>query len=92
MIVTSVCVLGILLLLSNGVCSLMKKDSKTSFNYKVLIVFSLLSLICFLPIIENVSIVKHIYSYFDAPSFFAMILICAACLKCVGFRFLTKSG
>ena len=86
MIVTSICVLGVLLLLSNGACRSSLKDSKTSFSRKVLIVFSLLSLICFLPIIENVSIVKHIYSYFDSPSFFAMILICAACLRLVDFR------
>ena len=86
MIVTSICVLGVLLLLSNGACRLSLKDSKTSFSRKVLIVFSFLSLICFLPIIENVSIVKHIYSYFDSPSFFAMILICAACLRLVDFR------
>ena len=86
MIVTSICVLGVLLLLSNGACRLSLKDSKTSFSRKVLIVFSFLSLICFLPIIENVSIVKHIYSYFDSPSFFAMTLICAACLRLVDFR------
>ena len=86
MIVTSICMLGGLLLLSNGACRLSLKDSKTSFSRKVLIVFSLLSLICFLPIIENVSIVKHIYSYFDSPSFFAMTLICAACLRLVDFR------
>ena len=86
MIVTGICVLGVLLLLSNGACRLSLKDSKTSFSRKVLIVFSLLSLICFLPIIENVSIVKHIYSYFDSPSFFAMTLICAACLRLVDFR------
>ncbi|MCI7411443.1 hypothetical protein [Helicobacter bilis] len=86
MIVTSICMLGVLLLLSNGACRLSLKDSKTSFSRKVLIVFSLLSLICFLPIIENVSIVKHIYSYFDSPSFFVMILICAACLRLVDFR------
>ena len=86
MIVTSICVLGVLLLLLNGACRLSLKDSKTSFSRKVLIVFSLLSLICFLPIIENVSIVKHIYSYFDSPSFFAMTLICAACLRLVDFR------
>ena len=86
MIVTSICVLGVLLLLSNGACRLSLKVSKTSFSRKVLIVFSFLSLICFLPIIENVSIVKHIYSYFDSPSFFAMILICAACLRLVDFR------
>ena len=86
MIVTSICVLGVLLLLSNGACRLSLKDSKTFFSRKVLIVFSFLSLICFLPIIENVSIVKHIYSYFDSPSFFAMILICAACLRLVDFR------
>ena len=86
MIVTSICVLGVLLLLSNGACRLSLKDSKTSFSRKVLIVFSFLSLICFLPIIENVSIVKHIYSYFDSPSFFAMALICAACLRLVDFR------
>ncbi|WP_285819213.1 hypothetical protein [Helicobacter bilis] len=86
MIVTSICMLGVLLLLSNGACRLSLKDSKTSFSRKVLIVFSFLSLICFLPIIENVSIVKHIYSYFDSPSFFAMILICAACLRLVDFR------
>ena len=86
MIVTSICVLGVLLLLSNGACRLSLKDSKTFFSRKVLIVFSFLSLICFLPIIENVSIVKHIYSYFDSPSFFAMTLICAACLRLVDFR------
>ena len=86
MIVTSICVLGVLLLLSNGACRLSLKDSKTSFSCKVLIVFSFLSLICFLPIIENVSIVKHVYSYFDSPSFFAMTLICAACLRLVDFR------
>ena len=86
MIVTSICVLGVLLLLSNGACRLSLKVSKTSFSRKVLIVFSFLSLICFLPIIENVSIVKHIYSYFDSPSFFAMTLICAACLRLVDFR------
>ena len=86
MIVTSICVLGVLLLLSNGACRSSLKDSKTSFSRKVLIVFSLLSLMCFLPIIENVSIVKHIYSYFDSPSFFAMTLICAACLRLVDFR------
>ncbi|WP_104747124.1 hypothetical protein [Helicobacter bilis] len=86
MIVTSICVLGVLLLLSNGACRLSLKDSKTFFSRKVLIVFSFLSLICFLPIIENVSIVKHIYSYFDSPSFFAMALICAACLRLVDFR------
>lgn len=86
MIVTSICMLGVLLLLSNGACRLSLKDSKTSFSRKVLIVFSFLSLICFLPIIENVSIVKHIYSYFDSPSFFAMILICVACLRLVDFR------
>lgn len=88
MIVTSICILAILVLFSNGIYSLLEKDSilNNKTYIKVIVLFSLLSLILFLPIIDGVSIVKHIYSYFDAPSFFAMVLICASCLKNICYK------
>lgn len=88
MIITSICILAILFLFSSCIYS-RTQQCKTSkeylkhniLNLKIMSILVILSLLCFLPIIEGISIAKHIYSYFDAPSLFAMVLICVMCLK-----------
>ncbi len=96
MIAVSICILGILLLLLQSIyfpiiakynTYTISKDSipYVQYSYKRIlafwITFFLLALLCFIPIIKQVSIVRLLYSYFDAPSFLAIILICIACIK-----------
>ncbi len=87
MIETSISIIGILFIMLNKIIFINNDDINVKIYTKkqkyFYISWLLLSICCFIPIFEETSIAKFIYSFFDKTSYLCTLLIVMICVKII---------